>query len=210
MKQPEHSRPFAQQKPVSVRRGISIGLVAALHVFVIYALASGLATEFVNKLPSELKAQVVQQQQVKPKAPPPPPPQLVKAAAALCPAAGIFDPVERAVDSDGDPQVPGKRAPPPKPVARIIPPRPTGRRHDCYAGYPPISKRLGEQGKVLLRFTVTASGAVTGAKVQKSSGYSRLDHAAVSCVSGWQYKPATQGGKAIAIATQAEVTYRLQ
>lgn len=210
MKQPEHSRPFAQQKPVSVRRVISIGLVAALHVFVIYALASGLATEFVNKLPSELKAQVVQQQQVKPKAPPPPPPQLVKPPPPFVPPPEFSIQSNAPSSSTAISQVTGKRAPPPKPVARIIPPRPTGRRHDCYAGYPPISKRLGEQGKVLLRFTVTASGAVTGAKVQKSSGYSRLDHAAVSCVSGWQYKPATQGGKAIAIATQAEVTYRLQ
>ncbi len=210
MKQPEHSRPFGQQKPLTPGRMISIGLVAALHLFVIYALASGLATEFVNKLPDELKAEVVQEAKVQPKTPPPPPPQLVKPPPPFVPPPE-FSIQSNAPSSTAISQVTGKRAPPPPKVeARIVPPRATGRRHDCYEGYPPISKRLGEQGKVLLRVTVTDSGAVKDAKVVKSSGYSRLDAAAVSCVSGWQYAPATQAGKPITIATEISVVYQLQ
>lgn len=210
MKQPEHSRPFAQQKPVSVRRVISIGLVAALHVFVIYALASGLATEFVNKLPSELKAQVVQQQQVKPKAPPPPPPQLVKPPPPFVPPPEFSIQSNAPSNSTAISQVTGKRAPPPKPAAPIERPKPVGRGHDCYAGYPPISKRLGEQGKVILKFTVNTNGSVSDVKIAKSSGYSRLDHAAVACAGNWKYRPATQGGKPIAITYEASVLYQLQ
>ena len=63
---------------------------------------------------------------------------------------------------------------------------------------------------MLVEFTVSADGSVTNAKVAKSSGYSRLDRAAVQCVSDFHYHPATQGGKPIAIRTKVQVAYELR
>jgi protein TonB len=48
--------------------------------------------------------------------------------------------------------------------------------------YPSASRRLGEEGLVLLKIYVTAAGSVTDATVESSSGVARLDDAAVRCV----------------------------
>jgi protein TonB len=95
-------------------------------------------------------------------------------------------------------------------VATVPSSYPTARgSHDCEAGYPPISRRLGEQGVVLVRMTVGVDGSVSNVSIAKSSGYSRLDEAAVSCSSRWRYNPATRDGKPLAISYEAKVLYRL-
>jgi protein TonB len=62
---------------------------------------------------------------------------------------------------------------------------------------------------VTVHFTVQADGSVSGVAVAKSSGFSRLDDAAIECASKWRYFPATNGGKPIAVATEANVRYQL-
>ncbi len=52
------------------------------------------------------------------------------------------------------------------------------------AAYPPESRAAGEQGVVILRLTVDGSGRPTAVSVAKSSGYARLDRAAVQA--GWR------------------------
>lgn len=204
MHQPEHDlRPF-QATVASPRRFISIGLVAALHVVVIWALATGLAARVIAKLPTELKAEVVQQKPPEQeKTPPPPPPDLAK------PPPPFVPPPDFTIQSTGPTtaisQVQSKR-----PVAAITRPTTRGRPHSCYSGYPPISKRLGEQGVVTVKFTVGVNGDVSNVSVAKSSGYSRLDQAAVRCAQRWEYHPATQGGRPIAISYEAKVLYHLQ
>lgn len=60
--------------------------------------------------------------------------------------------------------------------------------------YPPVSKRLGEQGKVLLRVLIGADGTAQDAQVRTSSGYDRLDQAALQTVLKWRYVPGKRGG----------------
>jgi len=62
--------------------------------------------------------------------------------------------------------------------------------------YPPVSKRLGEQGTVLVHVLITADGAAQKAEVKKSSGYDRLDQAAVATVLKWRYVPGKRNGVA--------------
>jgi protein TonB len=179
--------------------------VAALHVVVIYALASGLAASVIAKLPTELKAEVVQQKPPEQeKTPPPPPPDLAK------PPPPFVPPPDINIQANTGPTTAISNVQSRKPVVRITRPTTRGRRHDCQRGYPPISRRLGEQGKVLLKFTVNADGSVSNVTVAKSSGYSRLDQAAVRCASHWDYHPATQGGKPIAVSYEASVVYRMR
>lgn len=63
--------------------------------------------------------------------------------------------------------------------------------------YPTISKRLGETGSVLLRVLVSAQGQALEVEVKTSSGYARLDTAAVEAVRQWKFLPARRGDTAV-------------
>jgi periplasmic protein TonB len=60
--------------------------------------------------------------------------------------------------------------------------------------YPAISKRLGEQGKVMVRVLIGVDGRAQKAEVAQSSGYERLDQAALNTVLAWRYVPGKRGG----------------
>lgn len=63
--------------------------------------------------------------------------------------------------------------------------------------YPPISRRLREQGKVLLRVMVTTRGEPEAIELEKSSGFERLDQAAMEAVKQWRFVPAKRGDQAV-------------
>ena len=76
--------------------------------------------------------------------------------------------------------------------------------------YPPIAQRMGEEGKVTLRLTVSAEGRVTKADVLTSSGRNELDQTAQAWIlAHWAYKPALEDGVAIASQVVAVVTFSL-
>jgi protein TonB len=60
--------------------------------------------------------------------------------------------------------------------------------------YPIQSRRLGEQGQVVLRVLVGEDGAAQRAQVQQTSGHDRLDRAALATVLTWRYVPGKRGG----------------
>mgnify|MGYP005812788851 CR=1 FL=1 len=65
--------------------------------------------------------------------------------------------------------------------------------------YPEASRHLREEGTVLLLLHVTASGAVDEARIEKSSGFGRLDRAAQNeATKSWHFLPATRGGVSVA------------
>ena len=69
--------------------------------------------------------------------------------------------------------------------------------------YPVRSRRLNEQGRVLLRVELGEDGHVSGVAIKTSSGFTSLDEAAVSAVKTWRCKPAIQNGVAVrAVALQ--------
>ncbi len=195
------------QTPVAApRRFISVGLVALLHVIIIYALASGLAAQMIQKLPDELKAEVVQEKAPEQeKLPPPPPPDLTKPPPPFVPPPDIA--IADTGPSNAITAVQSHVAPVAAP--QISSAVPVGRKHDCEQDYPPVSRRLSEQGRVAIKFTIQEDGSVASVSVEKSSGFPRLDQAAQICVKEWHYKPATQGGRPIATSTMVEVLYRL-
>jgi protein TonB len=63
--------------------------------------------------------------------------------------------------------------------------------------YPPVSRRMREQGVVLLEVLIQATGQVGEVRIKRSSGFKRLDDAASKAVQRWRYLPATRGGTAI-------------
>ncbi|MDH5553192.1 MAG: energy transducer TonB [Nitrosomonas sp.] len=69
--------------------------------------------------------------------------------------------------------------------------------------YPSISRRMGEEGKLVLRVELDENGRVDTAIVIDSSGYTRLDEAAMAAVKDWQCRPPLRDGLPIrAIALQ--------
>ncbi len=60
--------------------------------------------------------------------------------------------------------------------------------------YPPLSRRLGEQGQVLLRVRIEVDGTASQAEIRSSSGYTRLDQAALQTVLTWRYVPGNRNG----------------
>ena len=72
---------------------------------------------------------------------------------------------------------------------------------------PAISARLGEYGTVVLRVTVGVNGQATQVEVSRSSGYARLDNAAVQGARRLKFRPATRGGIPIEASYQLPVKY---
>lgn len=63
--------------------------------------------------------------------------------------------------------------------------------------YPAASRRMGEEGLVILAVHITETGRVSEIRLKKSSGYPRLDNAAIAAVKQWRYIPAMQGNAPI-------------
>lgn len=69
--------------------------------------------------------------------------------------------------------------------------------------YPPLSRRLAEEGKVVLRVELDEQGHVRAARVATASGFPRLDEAALAAVKTWRCNPARRDGQAVrAVALQ--------
>ncbi|MEW6293883.1 MAG: TonB family protein [Pseudomonadota bacterium] len=103
---------------------------------------------------------------------------------------------------------------PSAPVAPVAPPRPAGPLtltgelsvacpERTPPRYPPLSRRMGEEGTVVLRVELDEQGKVCAARVSGSSGFERLDNAALEAVRTWQCRPAHRDGHAVrAVALQ--------
>lgn len=65
--------------------------------------------------------------------------------------------------------------------------------------YPLMSKRLGEQGKVVVRTLIGADGTAQQAEISHSSGFERLDQAALATALRWRYVPGKRAGVAQAM-----------
>ncbi len=75
--------------------------------------------------------------------------------------------------------------------------------------YPAMSRKLQEEGKVLLQVKVTATGTAEQVQIKRSSGYPRLDEAALNTVLRWRFVPARQGSEVIASNVVVPIVFRL-
>jgi periplasmic protein TonB len=76
--------------------------------------------------------------------------------------------------------------------------------------YPPLSRRLGEQGRVVLRVLVDANGSAGQVEVRASSGSGRLDESARATVSRWKFVPAKRGGEPFAEWVLVPISFKLE
>ncbi len=193
--------------PVSLwRRSTALGALAGLHA-VALLLAFGVASH--PELAQPLQTLTVRMLEIEPPAkvepprpkpiivPPRPvsvaPPPVMASSTATAPVSSftlVSPPTSHPPES-----VPASVAAAPAPVVAarfdadyLQNPKPM---------YPPMSRRLGEEGKVVLRVRVSVQGASLGVEIKQSSGFPRLDEAARVAVEKWRFVPARQGGEAI-------------
>ncbi len=101
-------------------------------------------------------------------------------------------------------------APAPAPVAITAARFDADYLHNPKPVYPHASRRLGEQGKVLLRVFVSAAGLAEKVEIKLSSGFARLDQAAEDAVARWRFVPAKRGEQAFAAWVQVPITFQLE
>jgi protein TonB len=93
----------------------------------------------------------------------------------------------------------------------VIPPRPvSGMETNHPPGYPEFARRRGEQGRVMLRVSVSADGTPLEVDVAATSGFPVLDSAALSAVRQWSFVPATQAGAPVSAVAEVPVRFRLE
>jgi periplasmic protein TonB len=204
---------YVQDTQIFTRRTIVLFAIIAIHVFIAWVLATGLATRAIQLVAPPIQTSVVNQQKQQLKPPPPPPPQMQQQQVQVPPpVVNIQIPQESQTHAITVVKRVVRAAPAPvavrtTPLSAIQNDFPST---DQY--YPDASRRLGEQGTALVKLCIGAGGRVVGdPAIQRSSGSSRLDEAAVryaKATSG-HFNPATRNGAAITECVSLPIKFQL-
>ena len=201
------------------RNVIIAGSVVLFHVAALWALQTGLLRRAVEIIvPAEILSEIITPPVPKveppPPAPPPPPvrqpvrkvelapPPMPVAIADATPApnapTGVVAPQPPAAPIAAPVNVAAAPSPPapspPAPAKVELPSSDADYLQNPKPAYPPISKRMGEQGKVVVRVLIGLAGTAQRAEIRQSSGYDRLDQAALATVQRWRYVPGKRAG----------------
>lgn len=158
--------------------------------------------------PIKPKAKAQQSQPVQP---------LVWASVAQAPAPYVAPPAPPApIPIPAEPAAPPAPVPVPglaavKAPPPVIPPSYNADYlHNPAPVYPPRARRLGEQGKVVLRVLVNSGGTADRVELRTSSGSELLDAAAREAVRRWRFVPARQGDQPVAAWVLIPITFALE
>lgn len=193
------------------------GIIAA-HVAVAALLAS-LDTVPLPAPPTTLMVQVIPS--APPPVPEPAPPRPKPVERAPTPHPKPAQPVQPQILAS---QAEAPAAPAETPVFREAPvPAPTpsvpavsqprfdaGYLQNPAPAYPALSRRLGEEGKVVLRVFVEPSGRPSQIEVKTGSGSPRLDQAAQEAVWSWKFVSARRGDEAIGAWVLVPIVFNLR
>lgn len=189
-------------------RGGLAALVIAGHLAVIYAVAVSLGIVEVPAIDRPLETVFIETQLDEPEpAPPETPPAASSQPTVEVPLPEvpvILPPEEMAISV---PEVPLLAESLPGPAETEINSLKVTRRVDPI--YPPASRRMEEQGAVRLRVMVDERGRPQEVQVARSSGFPRLDEAAVAAVKRWVFAPAVRDSVAVPTWTQVSVVFQL-
>lgn len=76
--------------------------------------------------------------------------------------------------------------------------------------YPPAAVWAGEEGTAMVVLEVDTNGHARDASIHGSSGYPRLDDAALRSVAQWSFRPAVKDGKLVAQRLRVPVAFQLE
>jgi protein TonB len=200
-----------------------LGSIILLHIGLFYALRSSVPHEPAHHAPAKEVVAAFITPEPRP-APPQPQPAVTKPAPPIKKATVRPKPDTKpspraitetpAAPAPAEPVAPPVAAPPapPAPQAPAEPKTITSGIEYIQApqlDYPPISRRMGEEGKAILRILVNDKGRAERIQVHKSSGSARLDEAARQAVSHALFKPFVENGRPVAAYTFVDITFQL-
>jgi periplasmic protein TonB len=224
---------FAQQQRAPGRHAMGIGIVLALHLLLGWALVSGLAQRMVDVIKAPIETKIIEET----KPPPPPPPENLPPPPKFAPPPPSFVPPPEVnvnppptpapaitVTREAPPPAPVTIAPPPTVAAPPAPPAPrvpvrTAPRFNfgtsCERPEMPRAARNNETtGQTVILYTADASGVVTDATIERSSGPTRehkqLDRLALEAVKACKVTPGTLDGKPERLTDRVTYVWQLE
>ncbi len=205
---------FTEYERNPTKKWVGLSLVILLHIFIIYALVTGLAHKVVEVINQPIETRIIEE--VKP----PPPPELPKSPPPqklLAPPPPFVPPPEVSVQPPPQQQNTITAVTNVKPDNPVMPPRVPIRVPavvDAKAcekpEYPAKSLRNEEQGTVILAFLIGLDGRVADSRIEKSSGSRELDRAAITGLSLCKFKPGTVDGKPEQSWTKMQYVWKLE
>jgi periplasmic protein TonB len=176
----------------------AILLIAALHALLLVGLMK-FDIIVIKKKPTTLT--VIDITEI---APPPaetPPPPKVEPV-EIVPQLVTPPPIVQPVTPPPPPQV--TVAPPPKPAPMAAGPVMVGNLDEKLIEgnpprYPVESRRKKEQGTVQLRLLIGTDGRVVQVSIAQSSGFERLDQAALQAAKSWRWQPMMRDGQPVEV-----------
>lgn len=76
--------------------------------------------------------------------------------------------------------------------------------------YPVLSRKRGEEGRVIIQVEISAEGKVLKAQISRSSSYSRLDSAALKAIQDAVFAPAIEHGAPVESLTKVAYRFELE
>lgn len=184
-------------------------VVIAGHAAVIYALAVTMGVVEAPPIVEPIKAVIIEAPPVEPEPyVPPETPPVAQQPVVEVPLPEI-PPVTTPVETITVPPVTEAPSAEPSTAPAIMEAKSLSVTRRVEPVYPPASRRLDEEGVVRLRVLVDERGRPHEVQIAKSSGFDRLDQAAVTAVRRWQFSPAMQASGAVTAWTQVNVVFKL-
>lgn len=219
---PDHGRPGALREKLRAK-AVPLASIVLAHLLVGYLAYSGTLKRVVQvALPATIYVSMV----TAPARPQPataPIPKTVTLAQLpppLIPPVPVINiaPPEHAIRAPLPAASEEKSAPAPVILASAAPAPPAVPRtissgveyiHAPQPVYPQLSRRMGEQGKVILRILVNEKGLPDQVLVQTSSGSPRLDEAGRQAALRALFKPYLEDGRAVAVFVIVPLNFQL-
>lgn len=217
--------------PEAGRKLAVVSAVLLFHVALLWAMQSGLLRKAVELVvPVQMLSEFIEPPAPKVVPPPPAPPVPVKQSTPKNKAPSLPPSPQplAIVDNAPAPDAHQAAAPPPTPVAPMAAPvqqtavaSPAPPRVELPSSnadylqnprpvYPPLSKRMGEQGQVVYSVLIGTDGLPVSARLVRSSGFDRLDEASFNAVMRWRYTPGKRNGVPTAMSFNVPINWVLE
>jgi protein TonB len=182
------------------RRGVVLLGIIGLHIFIAWALATGLARRALEVIAPPIQTDIVEEVKTQKEPPPPPPPEFQKPPVEVPPPDVTIDmPVEAPATTAITAVAATPHAPaPPVHVGSHKAPTVAKNFPASEEYYPAASKRLNEEGAPTVHVCVGANSKLTAAPtIAQSSGSPRLDEGALNLAKAGRYIAGMDDGKPI-------------
>jgi periplasmic protein TonB len=202
--------------PVSKKKRIYLGttFVLGLHALLVWILFIGLTIKSTSATLNEVQATIIEELKSPHRSVEPPKP--IKKVFVPKPEVEppiVREPTVQATSIPSPPvaiaQAPAGAAPTQAPAPEVV-----NAKLDVSVGcqkpiYPDASRNAEEEGAVTVGFFVDVDGKVKDSRIEKSSGFKRLDEAARQALSLCSFKAGNENGKAVASWAKIKYIWRL-